>query len=378
MDLFFFSNSSPRFLVTNSTSPHLRVRTFCSLPDCLCLRRVSPSLYSVSKINYSAYRITGRGPVYARTPNFMKQCPQCNRTYDDSWGICLYDESKLTIFKEQTLSRIENKEHTSNHVPLIVRSTSSTRSSTRIESVTKKPSRKIKVKEDGLRRGLMKNKAKIADGAKRNNSLESATGAGLPSDFKLSEEFKRGFDAIEDTRKNLYITGEAGTGKTTLLQYFRKQSKRNYVILAPTGIAAINSHGQTIHSFFKFPPKLIQKSDIKRAYNAKQIFSKLDLVIIDEASMMRADILDGIDYSLRLNKGNMDVPFGGIQIVLFGDLYQLPPIVTKELALFYERLYDSPYFFSAHVFGSVEFDVCSLFSIRDEVCSLNIVNLLSS
>ena len=182
----------------------------------------------------------------------------------------------------------------------------------------------------------------------------------LPDDFELSEEFIAGFNAIEKTTNHLYVTGEAGTGKTTFLQYIRKKTKKQYVVLAPTGIAAINSHGQTIHSFFRFPPKLIQKEDIRRVYNAKNVFKRLELLIIDEASMVRADLLDGIDNALRLNKGNYETPFGGVQIVLIGDLYQLPPVVDREMTKIYSRLYETPYFFSAKVFQEVTFHQLNL------------------
>ncbi len=177
----------------------------------------------------------------------------------------------------------------------------------------------------------------------------------LPDDFELSEEFITGFNAIEKTKKNLYITGEAGTGKTTLLKYFRHNTKKKFIVLAPTGIAAINSHGQTIHSFFKFPPKLIQKDHIKKVFTAQHIFETLELLIIDEASMMRADLMDGIDHALRINKGLPRKPFGGVQVVLFGDLFQLPPIVDREMAALYNSLYETPYFFSAKVFRKTKF-----------------------
>jgi ATP-dependent exoDNAse (exonuclease V) alpha subunit len=177
----------------------------------------------------------------------------------------------------------------------------------------------------------------------------------LPDDFELSPEFKSGFDAIERTDKNLYITGEAGTGKTTLLKYFRQNTKKKFVVLAPTGIAAINSHGQTIHSFFRFPPKFIQKDHIRKVWNAGHIFDSLDLLIVDEASMMRADLMDGIDQALRINKDHPRKPFGGVQVVLFGDLFQLPPIVDRDMREFYDQKYETPYFFSAKVFKEVKF-----------------------
>jgi ATP-dependent exoDNAse (exonuclease V) alpha subunit len=177
----------------------------------------------------------------------------------------------------------------------------------------------------------------------------------LPEDFELSDEFITAFNAIEKTKKNLYITGEAGTGKTTLLKYFRHNTKKKFIVLAPTGIAAINSHGQTIHSFFRFPPKLIRKDHIHRVHQAQAIFETLELLIVDEASMMRADLMDGIDHALRINKGLPKKAFGGVQVVLFGDLFQLPPIVDREMAALYNDLYETPYFFSAKVFKRTKF-----------------------
>lgn len=182
----------------------------------------------------------------------------------------------------------------------------------------------------------------------------------LPSDFELSGEFVAGFNAIEKSDKNLYVTGEAGTGKTTLLKYFRQNTKKKYVVLAPTGIAAINSHGQTIHSFFRFPPKFIQKDHIRKAWNSGHIFDGLDLLIVDEASMMRADLMDGIDHALRINKEHPKKPFGGVQVVLFGDLFQLPPIVDRDMVEIYQERYETPYFFSAKVFKEVKFHQLNL------------------
>lgn len=173
--------------------------------------------------------------------------------------------------------------------------------------------------------------------------------------FVLTPEFKENFNAIEKTKQNYFITGEAGTGKTTFLHFFRKNTKKSTVVLAPTGIAAINSGGQTIHSFFHLPPKLLQKEDIRRVYHASRLFKRLELLMIDEVSMVRADLLDAIDQALRLNTGNFKLPFGGVQIVLVGDLCQLPPVVDKGMVEVFEMLYETPYFFSAKAFGGASF-----------------------
>jgi ATP-dependent exoDNAse (exonuclease V) alpha subunit len=127
------------------------------------------------------------------------------------------------------------------------------------------------------------------------------------------------------------------------------------VVLAPTGIAALNVKGQTIHSFFRFPPKLINPGDIRRIRGAR-MFQKLDAIIIDEVSMVRADMIDNIDIFLRINRGK-DEPFGGAQMLFFGDLFQLPPVVATDFERQYlSQKYDSPYFFSAEIFKDSDLD----------------------
>lgn len=165
----------------------------------------------------------------------------------------------------------------------------------------------------------------------------------------INDEFRSAFNLMERTKECLFITGKAGTGKSTLLKYFKANTGKKIVVLAPTGVAAVNVGGQTIHSFFRLPPKIIQKEAIKRLRD-RSLIENLDMIIIDEVSMVRADIMDGIDYALRLNRGRMKVPFGGAQMVFFGDLFQLSPVVEKEARELLEERYFSPYFFSAKVF----------------------------
>jgi len=125
------------------------------------------------------------------------------------------------------------------------------------------------------------------------------------------------------------ITGRAGTGKSTLVREMVRQGGRNQVVLAPTGVAALNVCGATIHSFFGLPPRIINPKDIRPSPSRRLLYQKLDRIIIDEMSMVRADVLDAIDHSLRINRGNEE-PFGGVKILLIGDFLQLPPVVTSE------------------------------------------------
>ena len=180
------------------------------------------------------------------------------------------------------------------------------------------------------------------------------TGTELPSKFELTNEFKDLFELIERTNKNLFITGKAGSGKSTLLEYFRQKTQKNYAILAPTGITAIKAKGQTVHSFFKFPPRFISKNDVK-ILRERDLIKKLDTLLIDESSMLRADIFDAIDLSLKSNRENKK-PFGGVQIILFGDLLQLPPIVSSNDKEVMEKFYpNGEFFFDSNSFSSGNF-----------------------
>ncbi|HMQ49513.1 MAG TPA: AAA family ATPase [Saprospiraceae bacterium] len=166
--------------------------------------------------------------------------------------------------------------------------------------------------------------------------------------FELSKDFQYVLNLLEKEGKNVFITGRAGTGKSTLLQLFRQTTRKKIAVLAPTGVAALNVKGQTIHSFFRFPPKPLSRNEILKRRD-RRLYQNLDMLIIDEISMVRADLLDQMDYFLRINREKPQ-PFGGLQMVFFGDLFQLPPVVGSEAeAMRFQMLYDSPYFFSAHV-----------------------------
>ena len=176
-------------------------------------------------------------------------------------------------------------------------------------------------------------------------------GGGVDIDF--NNEFKAAFKEMEGTFNHVYITGRAGTGKSTLLKYFKENTGKKVVVLAPTGVAAVNVGGQTIHSFFGFPPRYIDPRNIRRSRN-KKLVEKLDTVIIDEVSMVRADLMDGVDYALRINRDEMKKPFGGAQMIFFGDLFQLSPVLDKESREVMGEIYESPYFFHSKVFTDLD------------------------
>lgn len=205
--------------------------------------------------------------------------------------------------------------------------------------------------------------------------LKSIAKVILKDPYVITEDYKKCLEILENSNLNLLITGKAGTGKTTLIQYFRTNSKKKIVVLAPTGIAALNSRGQTIHSFFGFPPRLINLNAINKKSNSR-IYKDIDCVVIDEISMVRADLLDGIDKFLRLHGRDKNKPFGGTQMIFVGDLYQLPPVLTDEEAEIYNQLYDSPYFFSANSFRIDDFERIELNTIFRQK-ELNFIEFLN-
>ncbi|MDO8584452.1 MAG: AAA family ATPase, partial [bacterium] len=164
------------------------------------------------------------------------------------------------------------------------------------------------------------------------------------SPITFSPEALEALRVMDTTDESVFVTGRAGTGKSTMLDWFRNHTKKKIVVLAPTGVAAVNVRGQTIHSFCKFGPDITLKK-VKRfsADSDKyKLVKKLNAVVIDEISMARADLVDCVDKFLRLNGGDPELAFGGKQMIMIGDLYQLPPVVTSgDRALFTSR-YPSP------------------------------------
>lgn len=167
-----------------------------------------------------------------------------------------------------------------------------------------------------------------------------------PGGVEPTDEYTRALEYLRNDDGHLFVTGRAGTGKSTLLRCLVDLIPQEKVVLAPTGLAAVNVGGQTIHSFFGLPPRLIRPDDIKRSRNGR-IMRKLEFLIIDEVSMVRSDLMWAIDRSLRLNRNRPDEAFGGVRLVLFGDLHQLPPVVQEaEVAQHLHAEFEGPFFFS--------------------------------
>lgn len=182
-----------------------------------------------------------------------------------------------------------------------------------------------------------------------------------------NKEFQDALNLIQYTRQSVFLTGKAGTGKSTFLRYICEHTKKKHVVLAPTGIAAINAGGSTLHSFFKLPfyPLLPDNPDFslqrgriheffKYTKPHRKLLEELELIIIDEISMVRADIIDAVDRILRVYSRNLREPFGGKQILLVGDAFQLEPVVKGDEREILNRFYPTPYFFSARVFNQID------------------------
>jgi len=180
-----------------------------------------------------------------------------------------------------------------------------------------------------------------------------------------NEMFRLAAELVEHSSQNIYLTGKAGTGKTTFLKYIREHSGKKIVITAPTGVAAINAGGVTLHSFFQLPfgayvpdfghhdpsaninDKHSLLTSVRLNAEKKELILELDLLIIDEVSMVRADLLDAIDQLLRHYRKNQNQPFGGLQVLFIGDLFQLPPVISDTEWGLLQSFYSTPFFFSS-------------------------------
>ena len=193
----------------------------------------------------------------------------------------------------------------------------------------------------------------------------------------LSEEQQHLFDYIESTENHVFVTGRAGTGKSTLLAYFIENTRKSVAVCAPTGVAALNVGGSTIHSLFTFPFGLLGDVDISKhlGRRTREVLAAIDVLVIDEVSMVSADLMDAISRAMGIARGKRRIPFGGAQVIMFGDPYQLAPVVStpEEKNYFYAGDsgdgYRSPWFFDAHVWRQTElerYELSMIFRQSDE------------
>lgn len=193
----------------------------------------------------------------------------------------------------------------------------------------------------------------------------------IPSDFRMTPDFESALKLMNEKTGNIYITGDAGSGKSTLLHYYRDQAEATISVVAPTGIAAVNVGGQTIHSFFGLPLGVVAKGNIKVTNKRKDILKHVHTIVIDEISMVRADIMDAIDESLRQHVGK-DEPFGGKKLIMIGDVAQLPPVVKREDKDILDSMgYPGVYFFDSKVIRElgdrlIHVRLAEIFRQRDE------------
>ncbi|HEX5037610.1 MAG TPA: AAA family ATPase [bacterium] len=181
--------------------------------------------------------------------------------------------------------------------------------------------------------------------------------------------FQRALDAFEDGEGHVFLTGKAGTGKSTLLSYFRESTRRRIAVLAPTGVAAVTVRGQTVHSFFGFKPGVTVKQAKRLAGRAvregeAEIFRELEVLVIDEVSMLRADLLDCVDAFLKTVRKEREKPFGGLRMIFIGDLYQLPPVVASHEKSVFEGHYSGPFFFDAKIFPKLSLEILELETVH--------------
>jgi len=195
-------------------------------------------------------------------------------------------------------------------------------------------------------------------------------------------ELKLAWEFVEHTEQSIFLTGKAGTGKTTFLKMVKKHSGKRLIVVAPTGVAAINAGGVTIHSFFQLPlSPFVPNATVRERYNfgkeKRKIIRTLDMLIIDEISMVRSDLLDAIDAVLRRYRQH-DRPFGGVQLLMIGDLQQLTPVVTPADEALLRPYYDTPYFFGSHALQQTPYVTIQLQKVyrQQDETFLNILNHL--
>ena len=198
--------------------------------------------------------------------------------------------------------------------------------------------------------------------------------------METNQELRRAWDFVEHTGRSIFLTGKAGTGKTTFLRTVVEQSKKRSIVVAPTGVAAINAGGVTIHSFFQLPftpyvPNAHIQSKFDFGKEKRRIIASLDLLIIDEISMVRSDLLDAVDSVLRRYRDRYK-PFGGVQLMMIGDLQQLTPVVTPEDEVLLRPYYDTPYFFGSKALAEIEYVTIQLDKVyrQEDPAFLDVLN----
>ena len=177
--------------------------------------------------------------------------------------------------------------------------------------------------------------------------------------MERNQELRTAWEFVENTGRSIFLTGKAGTGKTTFLKTVVQRSRKRPIVVAPTGVAAINAGGVTIHSFFQLPlspfvPGTKQEERYDFNKQKRQLIASVDLLIIDEISMVRADLLDAIDNVLRKYRDHYK-PFGGVQLLMIGDLAQLTPVVTPSDEQLLKNYYDTPYFFGSKALQQTDY-----------------------
>lgn len=209
----------------------------------------------------------------------------------------------------------------------------------------------------------------------------------LPQHIDLDNpEFAKAYEILQHTDANVFLTGKAGTGKSTFLRYICRHLHKKYVVLAPTGVAAVNVGGVTIHSFFQMPLRPVPPDDRDYSYgairksgrlskNKRKLISELELIVIDEVSMVRPDMIDFIDRTLRAVRGKRGVPFGGVQLLLVGDIFQLEPVVTPDTKAILANYYPNFFFFNALAYQSANLVSIELKKIYRQTDS-GFINLL--
>ena len=190
------------------------------------------------------------------------------------------------------------------------------------------------------------------------------------SEIEITPDYEAVIEAVDRQDPYIFVSGKAGTGKTTLIRYLREAIAGNVVVVAPTGVAALQVKGVTIHSFFRLPPRLIFPEEDIKPLRDKRLYKDIRLLIIDEISMVRADLVDAMDLFLRENGPQKGKPFGGIQVMFVGDLFQLPPVVaSSDMQVLADRGYEGPYFFCAmalHRKDVTMIELSKIFRQKDE------------